>query len=242
VSARLAAAIALGAAGAALAVVACRQVLGVQDLGVAEGGSGACNALSTTEACYSCCAEMDGGDLAFFQGDLHACACNTECSADCPAFCSSPQAPPDITDCDICVYLSEFSLLGSCRDAGIAASQSSPGSKAIYDCISTCPAPSDQECAGLSTLRGCYDCCEGKHLPAADSLFSNGRSCVCDGGCAGACPDYCTNNAATDVGACTRCALGSLIDGGCASTGASLCTNQDCLQMVACMQLCAQAQ
>jgi hypothetical protein len=238
------------AAGAALALVACRQVLGVQDLGVRDGGpeggleggsSGACSARATTEDCYSCCAELDGGDQGFFSGGLHACVCNSECSADCTNYCG-PTAPADLTDCDLCVYLSAIPDAGQCHDPAAAAAQASAGANAIYRCLTTCAAPSDGECAGLTTLRGCYDCCVGKHWSSYGLLFGPpAQACVCDAGCAASCPDYCPNSA-VDQGACTRCTLGSLTDGGCAATGASLCHDPDCLAMTACMQLCAQTQ
>ena len=232
--------------GGGLGVVACKQILGVQDLGVVDGGgegqAGAqCHGLASTEACYTCCAFIDGGDLTFFSGDLHQCVCQTECSADCPIYCG-PSAAGDTIDCDLCVYLSVVPFSGPCQQRAAAAGASTPGSSLIEQCLQGCSAPSDVECAGVSTLRGCYDCCEGKH-PAAQAAFfgATAQACVCGAGCAGVCPNYCPNNG-TDVGVCTQCALASLLDGGCASTGAGLCTGSDCAAMTACMQQCAQPQ
>ena len=207
-----------------------------------EAAPGACNAFTTTEGCYSCCSQLDGGDIGFFKGDLHACACGTECSADCPMYCG-PSAPADLTDCDICVYLSAYAPSGACRDAGVAASQASAGAEAIYRCIASCPQPSDSQCAQLSTLRGCYDCCEGAHPSAATAtLFgTQAHDCVCDAGCAGMCPQYCPSSQ-VDQGSCTHCALDSLVDGGCAGTGQSVCTSSECQALVACMQQCKQSQ
>jgi hypothetical protein len=240
-------------AGGAIALVACRQVLGVEDLGVSDAGEASsaeagpgdagtgCQALATTEACYSCCAELDGGDQSFFKDDLHACICQTECSADCPVYCQPPAAA-ESTDCDLCVFLGSFQPLGQCHDRAATAAEASAGTGAIYRCLAGCNVPSDDECSKLSTLRGCYDCCGGKHLAALSTLFGSpaAQACVCDAGCAGACPSYCPGGG-VDVGACTRCALDSLVDGGCAATGAGLC-NGDCQNMTACMQLCAQTQ
>ncbi len=233
----------------ALGATACFPSYGVgsSDSGppASDGGGevtpGACSTYTTTEGCYSCCSQLDGGDIGFFKGDLHACACNTECSADCPLYCG-PSAPADIPDCDICVYESAFSAAGSCLDAGVAASRASAGALAIYRCIATCPPPSDSQCAQLSTLRGCYDCCEGKHPAATTELFGNAaHDCVCDAGCAGACTQYCASPQ-VDQGACTRCALDSLVDGGCAGAGRTVCASSDCKALVACMQRCVQPQ
>ncbi len=228
----------------ALGVSACFPSYGVgsSDAGSEASPSGACSSFTTTEGCYSCCSQIDGGDIGFFRGDLHACACNAaRCNADCPMYCG-PSAPADIVDCDICVYLSAYSASGACRDAGVASSQTSAGADAIYRCIATCPPPDDSQCAGLSTLRGCYDCCEGRHSAATAELFGlAAHDCVCDAGCAGACPNYCPSPQA-DQGACTRCALGSLVDGGCAGTGGSVCASADCQALVACMLQCAQPQ
>jgi hypothetical protein len=213
--------------------------VGAADAGSEAASQGACSAFTTTEGCYSCCSQLDGGDIGFFMGDLHTCACGTECRADCPMYCAT-SGNADIPDCDICIYFSTYSASGACRDAGVAASHASAGAEAIYRCIATCPAPSDSQCAQLSTLRGCYDCCEGKHPAATTELFGAGpHDCVCDAGCAAPCSKYCPG-LSVDQGACTRCALDSLVDGGCAGTGRSVCASSECQAVVACMQLCAQ--
>lgn len=227
----------------AFGVSACFPSYGVGslDAGSEAPASGACSSFTTTEGCYSCCSQIDGGDIGFFGGDLQTCACNTECGADCTTYCK-PGAAADIVDCDICVYLSAYSSSGACRDAGVASSRTSAGAEAIYRCIAACPPPSDSQCARLSTLRGCYDCCEGKHSAAATELFGGAaHDCVCDAGCAASCPQYCPSPQ-IDQGACTRCALGSLADGGCAGTGRSVCASSDCQALVACMQQCTQPQ
>jgi hypothetical protein len=242
----------VGLATLVFALVGCRQVLGVEDLGVRDGGSSldsgseggapnACAGLPTSDGCYSCCAALDGGDVAFFAGELHTCACNTSCSVDCPVYCT-PGAPGDSPGCDLCVYLLTFQPGAPCASAASTAAQASPGANAIDQCIQSCKLPTDDECAGLQTLRGCYDCCENKHLGSA-SLFASGpaQACVCDGGCAADCPSYCPSGG-VDTGQCTRCQLDSLTDGGCAATGASQCGGSDCAAMTACMGLCAQTQ
>jgi hypothetical protein len=250
---------AVGLAAGLVGVGACRQVLGVQDLGVAEGGheagsgaeagapeaspSAACADAGSTEGCFSCCANVPGGDQTFFKYDFHTCVCGTECSALCSAnFCTASPSS-DTNDCDICAFETAFDPAGQCQQTAQTAGQANAGTQLIYDCISNCPVPSDTECAGLNTLRGCYDCCEGKHLGARSAFFGGaGNSCACNGGgCASACPTYC-GSGGVDVAACTRCALDSLVDGGCATTGASLCGSSECQQMVACMQGCMQPQ
>jgi hypothetical protein len=235
------------------AVVACRQVLGVQDLGVGEAGAetsgsssgspaaAACRAMTTTEGCYNCCALIDGGDQGFFKGDLHTCACNTACSNDCPTYCG-PTAPGDSTDCDLCVYLESFNTQGDCYQRATTAGQGTPGATLIYQCIAGCSPPSDGECASLATRQGCYDCCALQHQAALRTLFgSPAQACTCDAGCASLCPSYCPTSS-TDTPQCTQCVLDSLVDGGCASTGAALCSSPDCQAMTTCMQQCAQGQ
>lgn len=244
-----------------LGALACRQIMGVADLGVAppdagEGGDAGtgdvqgdvgpfaeCHQLAGTENCYNCCALLDGGDQGFFRGSLLTCVCGNECSADCPQYC--PSGNGDIPDCDLCVFVD---ILGPtqaalCADAAAQAAAGSPGAAAIYQCLQGCPQPNDSDCAGLTTLRGCFDCCESRHLGSRNTLFGQeGHDCVCDaGGCGARCQDYCPSMG-PDMGDCTRCALDALGDGGCSNLGQTLCSSPDCQTMVACMRGCAQPQ
>jgi hypothetical protein len=247
-------------AGAALGAIACKQILGVEDLGVVGsdagdagetgageaggGGAGAaCQKLDGTENCYTCCALLDGGDQGFFRGTLNTCVCGAECSADCPQYC--PNGTGDIPDCDLCVFLA--SLVPTqptvCADAAAQAAASSPGAAAIYECLQGCPQPTDVDCARLTTLQGCYDCCEYRHVTSRNALFGPGHDCVCDaGGCANRCSQNYCPSMGVDTGDCTRCALDALLDGGCASLGTNLCNSADCRQMVTCMHGCMQSQ
>jgi hypothetical protein len=260
----LLAAFALGAA--ALGASACSALLGIRDLPGLDGGADAsgeagaegsteggatdgggdggdsattwpCANQANTEQCINCCANMDGGDQAFFQGPLHQCACQPHvCTDECPTYC--PSSSSDQADCDLCVFSTFRDPNAGCATAANQAAQNA-GERAIYECMLHCPWPLDSECNQLSTAKACYDCCEGKNINARNALFgaTQARDCACDaGGCAGSCSTYCSPSSGVDTAACTLCALDALTDGGACSS--LQCTDPGCNALIACMRGC----
>lgn len=250
------------AVAAVLGVVACRQILGVEDLtidggagsdGGADGASdsggsgdagdaGACRNAGTAAACFACCTAplQQRGD--FFLGAVRTCACQAElCQRACPTYCSPPSGA-DNSACDMCV-LSVLQPGGACEDAG--AGQTCAGCAAADECLRGCPQPAGgrPECGG-SNRDECFTCCNGLYSQLDTFYTGAAQQCACSdagGLCTNAsgCTNYCGSPSSPEL-SCTECALRALTDGGpCAAVGEQSATcGTDCRSYLRCMSNC----
>jgi len=245
---------------APLAVVACKQILGVSDLQVADAGAGdadaggpgddgsagvGCRTGTAFEQCYTCCALIDGGDIdAFFFGGLYGCACNAangDCLPDCPSYCAGG-SPDDGSSCDLCFFDSfRDGGPGVCRGQVQTSAAANPGAALIYDCLRGCTDPTSTDCSNLATASGCITCCEANYPSETLSYFGgSAHDCACDaGGCSGTCSIYCGAQPSADSPQCTRCAVDALADGG-PCHDQEPCQTPGCTNLASCLEACQQ--